>query len=50
MGTYIIRKRGNEMYIIRKHKTDYEDIIAGRLNTMMVKRPMHGSRRVYPVC
>ena len=25
------------MYIIRKHKTDYEDIIAGRLNTMMVK-------------
>lgn len=37
MATYIIRRRGNEMYIIRKHKTDHEDIIAGRLNTMMVK-------------
>lgn len=37
MATYIIRKRGNEMYIIRKHKVEYEDIIAGRLNTFMVK-------------
>lgn len=37
MATYIIRRRGNEMYIIRKHKTDYEDIIAGRLNTLMIK-------------
>lgn len=37
MGTYIIRKRGNEMYIIRKHKVEYEDIIAGRLNTIMIK-------------
>lgn len=37
MATYIIRRRGNEMYIIRKHKVEYEDIIAGRLNTFMVK-------------
>ena len=37
MATYIIRRRGNEMYIIRKHKTDYEDIITGRTNTFMIK-------------
>ena len=37
MATYIIGKRGNEMYIIRKHKVEYEDIIAGRLNTLIIK-------------
>lgn len=37
MATYIIRRRGNEMYIIRKYRIDYEDIIAGRLNTFMAR-------------